>query len=86
MAASVSDELEQFHRFIADKLAKGESAVSPEAAVDQWRELHPSSDDLAEDVTAIKEALADLAAGDKGQPLDQFDRDFRAEHNLTPRP
>ncbi len=86
MATSLSNELAQFHRFVADKLAKGEASLSPEAAVDQWREMHPASDDLAEDVAAVKEALADMAAGDVGISLDTFDQEFRAKHGLPPRP
>jgi hypothetical protein len=86
VATSLSNELAQFHRFVADKLAKGEASLSPEAAVDQWREMHPASDDLAEDVAAVKEALADMAAGDVGISLDTFDQEFRAKYGLPPRP
>ena len=85
MATSFSNELAQFHRFVAEKLAKGEADLSPEAAVDQWRDLHPDTAALAEDLAAVKEALADMEAGDRGMPFDEFDREFRAKHNLPPR-
>jgi hypothetical protein len=85
VATFVSNELEEFHRFVAEKLAKGEASLSPEAAVDQWRELHPTSEDLAEDVAAVKEALADMVAGDQGIPLAEFDQEFRAKHGLLTR-
>ena len=85
MATSLSNELAEFHRFVAEKLAKGEAGLSPEAAVDQWRELHPDAEDLADGVAAVKEALASIAAGDRGVPFDEFDREFRTKHNLPPR-
>src|ERR1700722_15758314 len=80
----ILNELAEFHRFVAEKLAKGEANLSPEAALDQWRESHPTSDDLSEEVAAIKEALADMEAGDQGMPLAEFDQGFRASHGLPP--
>ena len=35
-----------------------------------------------EDVAAVREALDDIAKGDRGIPFDEFDRDFRKRHNL----
>jgi hypothetical protein len=86
VATSLSKELAEFHRFVAEKLAQGEADLSPEAVVDQWRELHPDTEALAEEVAAIKESLTEMAAGDRGTPFDEFDREFRAKHNLAPRP
>jgi hypothetical protein len=91
MATSLSNDLLEFHRFVAEKLADGQGNLSPEEVVDQWRELHPTPDGLAEpdnlatDVAAIREALADMAAGDTGTPVENFDREFRGTHNLPPR-
>jgi hypothetical protein len=82
MTQSLSDELQEFHRFVAEKLAKGERNLSPEAAVDQWRELHPTPESLDEDVAAVREALADMADGDTGIPFDEFAREFRARPNF----
>jgi hypothetical protein len=85
MATSLSNELQEFHRFVADKLANGHANLSPEEAVDQWRDLHPIPEGLADDVAAVREALADMAAGDTGVPFEDFDLEFRAKHNLPPR-
>jgi hypothetical protein len=76
------EELREFHRFLADKLNGDRIDLSPEEALDEWRRLHPQTQALAEDVTAIREALEDMAKGDRGIPFDQFDRDFRQRHNL----
>lgn len=86
MATSITNELAEFHRFVAEKLAKGEADLSPEAVVDQWRELHQDTEGSSKEVAAIKEALAEMAAGDCGKPFDEFDREFRAKHHLPPRP
>jgi hypothetical protein len=80
---SPSNELEQFHRFVAAKLANGETQLSPEAALDQWRKLSPR---VRGGVAAVREVLADMAAGDSGTPYEQFDGDFRVRHNIPRRP
>jgi hypothetical protein len=48
-----------------------------------WRAEHPvSDDDGVDDVTAAKAALAEMAAGDVGVPLEEFDRQFRKEFGI----
>jgi hypothetical protein len=80
MSSQVSDELREFHRFVSDKLNEGAADWSPEEALDEWRRLHPQA--IEEDVAAIAEALGDMANGDRGMLFDQFDREFRKQHNL----
>jgi hypothetical protein len=49
------------------------------------RELHEVRDEVPADldaVEAIREALADMDAGDHGTPLEEFDREFRRRHGL----
>ncbi len=76
------DELRDFHHFLGEKLDKSGGELSPEEALDEWRRLHPDMPALADDAAAIAEALADLANGDAGIPIDQFDREFRQRHHL----
>jgi hypothetical protein len=80
-----SGELIDFYRFIGDKLSKGETWLSPEETLDEWRMEHPDEEQAADDLQAIKEAVADFEAGDRGIPIDEFDRQFRAKHGLPPR-
>ena len=82
MSAHAIDELREFHRFLSDKVGGDVTDLSPEEALDAWRRLHPSTEAFAEDVAAIKEALDDMKNGERGIPFDQFDRDFRAQHNI----
>jgi hypothetical protein len=86
MSSQVVDELRDFHQFLAEKLKGGRIDWSPEEALDEWRRLHPDAQAPADDLAAIKEALADLAKGDRGVPFEEFDRDFRQRHNLPGQP
>jgi hypothetical protein len=82
MPAETTQELRDFHRFLGDKLRADGINLSPEEALDEWRQLHPQTHAFDEEVAAIREALDDMAKGDRGVPFDQFDRDFRKRHNL----
>jgi hypothetical protein len=80
--ASSTEELRQFHDFVAEKLSTDGVDLSPEEVLDEWRRLHPQKGAYDEDVAAIREALDDMAKGDCGMPFDQFDQEFRKRHNL----
>jgi hypothetical protein len=80
MNAETGNELRDFHRFIGEKVVNGGVTATPEEVLDEWRTLHPDPADVA----AIQEAIDDLEDGDVGKPLDDFDREFRARHNLPP--
>jgi hypothetical protein len=81
MPGEVIEELRHFHQFLGDKLNGAGTDWSPEEALDEWRRLHPTAQPL-EEVAAIREALDDVANGDRGIPFDEFDCDFRKRHNL----
>ncbi len=78
MNTDAVSELQSFQQFVGDIVSRGESNASPEEALDQWRAMHPRDDDLI----AVREALDDMNAGDRGVPLDEFDQQFRSRHNL----
>ena len=82
MSASVENELVNFHHFVAERLERGEGDLSPEQALDLWRAEHPNPDEFGDAVQELREAIADMEAGDTGLPLDQFDREFRARHDI----
>lgn len=42
------------------------------------------SEEQRETIAAVRAALADMEAGDTGITLEEFDRQFRAKHNLPP--
>jgi hypothetical protein len=74
MSAHSVEELRAFHQFVGDKVNDGGSSLSPEDVLDEWRTIHPEAKASAEEIAAIQEAI----------PFDDFDRDFRARHNLPP--
>lgn len=76
------EELRAFHRFLSEKVRASAADLSPEEALDEWRRQHPLTEAPDEDAAAVREALDDLAQGDRGVPFDQFDREFRQRHNL----
>jgi hypothetical protein len=78
----MTDELREFHRFLSEKVGANATDLSPEEALDEWRRLHPQAEALDEDTAAVREALDDLAKGDRGMPFDEFDHDFRRRYNL----
>jgi predicted nucleic acid-binding Zn-ribbon protein len=82
MPTQTVNELREFLQFLSEKVARDESTLSPEAALDEWRTLQPSAGTLEEDVAAIQESLADMEKGDRGVPFSQFDRNFCKRHNI----
>lgn len=84
MATGTQDELSSFHDFLSQRLTSGMAPLSPEEVLDLWRAEHPVADEYPDDVAALKEALADMEAGDHGLPLEQFDRKFRQRHSIPP--
>ena len=82
MKTPLTDELREFHGFLGEKLKNGRADVSPEEALEEWRQGNPDSQTFEDDVAAIQEALDDLDKGDRGIPLEEFDREFRKQHHL----
>jgi hypothetical protein len=82
MSGSLNSELSSFHRFISEQLNIGRSEVSPEEALDLWRSEHPIAVAEEDDIQAVRAALDDMENGDKGIPLEEFDREFRRRHRL----
>ena len=86
MNPNAIDELREFHAFLGEKLNNGGAHLTPEEALDDWRELHPEAFDEEDDVAAIQAALDDRDNGIKGMSLEEFDRELRKEFNLPPPP
>lgn len=81
-------ELGRFHDYISGLLARGNVSLLPEDALDSWRLDHPlddfdETDDGLDDVQAVKEALADLDAGDPGRPVDEVLDEISREFGLV---
>jgi hypothetical protein len=81
MVTSLTNELQEFHRFVAEKLANGGAGLSPEEVVDEWRILHPNADELTEGAALLRQALAEA---DRGEfvPAERIIADIREKRNL----
>jgi hypothetical protein len=82
MSTNSSDELSSFQHFLTERIASGDAELSPEQALDEWRTAHPCEDDFADTVRALRTALSEMEAGDRGMPFSEFDADFRARHGI----
>jgi hypothetical protein len=76
MAATPSHDAIGFHNFLGSLLAERPEQLSPERALAMWREKVPDPEQYEDDVEAVREALADIEAGDTGVPWEEFKRDF----------
>jgi hypothetical protein len=82
---AVNDELHEFHRFLGEVLKNGSAHLSPEQALEEWREQHRELGEFPDDTEAILEAIKDMENGDTGRPFDEVMAEIRAELNL-PKP
>jgi hypothetical protein len=85
MSTQVSSDLLRFHQFIGEKLSNGGLSLSPEDALDEWRAQSPFPEEKAATIQAVREALQDIAAGHT-QSLEDFDQEFRRNHNMSQAP
>lgn len=82
MSTDTNPELVSFHQFISEQLSAGPPDLSPEEALEVWRLQNRTPEEYATDVQAIREALADMDAGDTGTPVEVFLEEFRKRHKL----
>lgn len=82
--ASHSSELAQFHQFVAQQLAHGDPALTPEECLDDWRAMHPSAKELGASKDAIERGLEQARRGE-GKPLSEFAQEFRDEMGFSQR-
>jgi hypothetical protein len=82
MSTDAYNDLQSFHQFIGQQLASGQVKLSPDEALEVWRLQHRSPEEYAADVQAIREAIADMEAGDTGTPLETFLAEFRKRHKI----
>jgi len=78
--AVTQSELNQFHRYAVEKISEGSEAESLQELLDLWQIENPSPDRLREDVLAVKAALRDLDAGDRGIPFEEHLREMKARY------
>jgi len=80
MSEAPVTEFELFHQFQEDLLEQGRKDLAPEEVLRLWQTCR---DDYADTVRAIQEGLDDVDAG-RVQPIEEFEREFRAKHKIPP--
>jgi len=78
-------DLQEFHAFLGKTIAKGRADLTPEEALDEWRILNPATEELAASVAAVRRAIAEMRAGDRGRPADDVIAEIRQRLQNTQR-
>lgn len=86
MTLTGQGELIRFMEFARGLIAAGRNDLSLDQAVELWREPSPCPDDPESTLAALREAIADMEAGDEGVPVEELDRQVRARYFSHSRP
>jgi hypothetical protein len=62
------EQLESFFRFASTEIDNGGAALSMDELYGLWRSKHPTATELSDSVSAVKEAYAEIEAGETGRP------------------
>lgn len=65
------EQIDSFYEFASTQTANGGADLSMDELYCLWRVKHPTALELAESVTAIRAAYAEMEAGDAGRPARQ---------------
>ncbi len=83
MATDRANDLHAFRSFIDRQLEQGGPLPTLDEALARWEYENASEEEREEARAAICRGLADLDAG-RVRPIEEFDREFRAKHGMTP--
>ena len=81
MQTTSSTELEEFHRFVGDQLRQHVESLSPEVALELFRQQQMTAEELTSSTRAVERALAQADRGE-GVPLDEAMQGLREKHGL----
>jgi hypothetical protein len=84
MATERANDLRAFKGFIEEKLSNGGVELTLEEALVDWELENQTDLEREATVQSIREGLADVEAG-RTRPFEEFDREFRLKHGLSPR-
>lgn len=76
-------QIDSFYRFALLQIANGRASLSIDDLYELWRVENPLPEELAENIAAVNAALADMAAGDNGIPVDEHLARLRAKYLLA---
>lgn len=82
MATERANDLRAFRDFADAKLSNGGAEPTLDEAIALWDIENAPDDERDATVEAVKEALADMRAGDKGIPAREFLAEMRRKYQL----
>jgi hypothetical protein len=77
-----NEDLNQFHEFAKVVIARSDDKLTLDELWDQWRLENPTQAEFEENVLAVKSAIRDMEAGDRGMPVEEHVREVRKKYNL----
>jgi hypothetical protein len=80
MTLTGQSELIRFVEFASGLIAAGRTDLSVEEAVELWHGPSPCPDDPESTIAAVREAIADMEAGEEGMPAEEFIQQYRERH------
>lgn len=72
-------QIDSFHEFASNQVQGEGEDLSMAELFDLWEVQTAGFPDLADGVSSVRSALADMEAGDTGQPFDEFAAKIRAD-------
>lgn len=79
----IENDLESFNRFVRDQLKAGTPDEELADLFDRWQAEHPTPEQHAENVAAIREAIDDYRRGDRGTPAGQHSAELRRRLGIS---
>jgi hypothetical protein len=80
--ATTTQELQSFYRYAEQRLHNGGSELSLQDLFEEWRASNPTPEELHTNVLAVRAALRDLDAGEKGQSIEGFVTEFERRNGI----
>lgn len=80
MATDSTSDSHAFYDYLGSRLQDGRAEESPEALVQEWR-MQQGEFEATE--AALREAIADMEAGDNGRPLNEVAEEIRRKHGFS---
>ncbi len=80
MTTDSTSDSHAFYDYLGSRLQDGRAEESPEALVQEWR-MQQGEFEATE--AGLREAIADMEAGDHGRPLNEVAEEIRRKHGFS---
>lgn len=76
-------ELDDFYKFASSYMEGDEADLTMDELCHLWQAEKPTPEEYADCVAALKEAIADMEAGDRGEPVEEALREIHDRLGLV---